>query len=83
MTKIPWLEFTINDEWGISMFSSLGQSGPVKHVHSRYRCCEYSSGRIMPPTFIQIHSSKDDMSVCVEIIDMTLQTYVESNNFSV
>ena len=36
---IPRLYFTINDEWGESIFSFFGQNGQVKNVDSSSRCC--------------------------------------------
>ena len=79
-TMIPWLKFIINDEWCGSIFSVLGESGPVKNIHSRSRCCEYSSGRIIPIPFVQIFYFKDNPPVCGKVINMVLQTYVKSNN---
>ena len=80
ITMIPWLKFTINDECGGSIFSILGESGPVKNKHSRSRCCENSSGRIIPIAFVQIFYSKDNPPVCGKVINMVLQSYVKSNN---
>ena len=81
ITMIMWLQFTINDEGSVSIFSSLGQNGPIKNVQSSSRCCEYPSGGIIPLPFVQIHSSKDDPPVCGKVIDITCQLYVKSNNF--
>ena len=78
---IPRLYFTSNDEWGDRIFSLLGQSGPIKNVHSRSRCCEYSRRRTIPLPFVQINRFKDDPLVFSNISDITLQSYVKSNNF--
>lgn len=77
----PRLSFTINDEWGVSVFSMLGHNGPIKNVKSFNRCCEYFSGRIITLSFVQIHSCKDNMSVCGKVIDISRKPYVESNLF--
>ena len=81
ITMIPWLKFTINDEWSMSNFSSLGQNGPVKNVHSRSRCYEYSRGWIIPLFFVEIHICEDDPFFRCKIIDMILQLYVKGNFF--